>query len=356
MLKRTKLCTSLMIAFGSGIAVPAMAQQTMERVEITGSSIRRVDAETALPVTVIKVEELTKQGVTNAEQAMQRIAANQSNFGVEPLDRRHHRRQGRGRPARPGRPDRRQRQQDPGSPQRPADRQPLVRRRRGRPERDSPQRHRPDRSPARRRLGDLRYRRDRRRDQLHPEARLPGLRDERPDAAAAGIRRRPDLARQRHPRLGLAGDERLQLHGLVRLPQPARAGGGAALLLEDRHHPRRRHWRHQRHQLPGRPERLRAVAAELRPAGVDPEPGRHRPAATTSRATSTSFRRTSRPPPWSRAASRSRPITSARSNTCIAKNLQTSRVAAAPTSAPDAGDQPVLPRRRDADGRAAFRT
>jgi iron complex outermembrane receptor protein len=71
-----------MIAFGSGIAVSAMAQQTMERVEITGSSIRRVDAETALPVTVIKVDDLTKQGVTNAEQAMQRIAANQSNFGV----------------------------------------------------------------------------------------------------------------------------------------------------------------------------------------------------------------------------------------------------------------------------------
>ena len=82
MLKRTKLCTSLMIAFGSGIVVPAMAQQTFERVEITGSSIRRVDAETALPVTIIKVEDLTKQGVTNAEQALSRISANQSNFGA----------------------------------------------------------------------------------------------------------------------------------------------------------------------------------------------------------------------------------------------------------------------------------
>ena len=69
MLKRTKLCTSLMLAFGSGIAVSALAQQTIERVEITGSSIKRIDAETALPVTVIKVEDLTKQGVTNAEQA-----------------------------------------------------------------------------------------------------------------------------------------------------------------------------------------------------------------------------------------------------------------------------------------------
>jgi iron complex outermembrane receptor protein len=39
-------------------------------------------------------------------------------------------------------------------------------------------------------------------------------------------------------------------------------------------HPRRRHRRHQRHQLPGRPERLRADAAELQPAGSIPT-GRH---------------------------------------------------------------------------------
>jgi iron complex outermembrane receptor protein len=83
MIKRTKLCTSLMIAFGSGIAaLPALAQQTLERVEITGSSIKRIDAETALPVTIIRVEELTRQGITTAEQALSRIAANQSNFGV----------------------------------------------------------------------------------------------------------------------------------------------------------------------------------------------------------------------------------------------------------------------------------
>src|SRR6185436_12377306 len=61
---------------------PAFAQQQLERVEITGSSIRRVDAETALPVTVIKVDDLTKQGVTTVEQAMSRIAANQASFGV----------------------------------------------------------------------------------------------------------------------------------------------------------------------------------------------------------------------------------------------------------------------------------
>ena len=50
--------------------------------EITGSSIRRVDAETALPVTILRVEDLIKQGVTTAEQALQRVAANQSTLGI----------------------------------------------------------------------------------------------------------------------------------------------------------------------------------------------------------------------------------------------------------------------------------
>ena len=40
------------------------------------------------------------------------------------------------------------------------------------------------------------------------------------------------------------------------------------LLRRDRHPVRRRRLRHQRHQLPGRPQRLRAVAAELQPADV----------------------------------------------------------------------------------------
>ena len=85
MFRRTKVCSGLMIAFGGTLALgvaPAFAQQQLERVEITGSSIRRIASETALPVTVIKVEELTRQGVTTTEQAIQRIAANQSNFGA----------------------------------------------------------------------------------------------------------------------------------------------------------------------------------------------------------------------------------------------------------------------------------
>lgn len=85
MFKRTKVCSGLMLAFGGTLALsaaPSYAQQQLERVEITGSSIRRIASETALPVTVVKVEELTRQGVTTAEQAISRIAANQSNFGA----------------------------------------------------------------------------------------------------------------------------------------------------------------------------------------------------------------------------------------------------------------------------------
>ena len=83
MLKRTKLCTSLVIAFGSGIAaMPAMAQQTLERVEITGSSIKRIDAETALPVQVITREQIQKTGATNVEQLLQTVSSMSSSGGL----------------------------------------------------------------------------------------------------------------------------------------------------------------------------------------------------------------------------------------------------------------------------------
>jgi iron complex outermembrane receptor protein len=84
MFKRTMVSAAAMAAVG-GIAaltaMPVLAQEA-QRIEITGSAIKRTDAETALPVSIIKVDELERQGVTNAEQAMQRIAAVQSNFGA----------------------------------------------------------------------------------------------------------------------------------------------------------------------------------------------------------------------------------------------------------------------------------
>jgi iron complex outermembrane receptor protein len=86
MLKRSRMSVAVLAALSAGvIAAPgayAQAQQQLERVEITGSSLRRVDAETALPVTIIKAEDLIKQGVTTAEGAVARIAANQTQQNV----------------------------------------------------------------------------------------------------------------------------------------------------------------------------------------------------------------------------------------------------------------------------------
>lgn len=67
-------------------AAPASASNAsaipqLQRVEVTGTAIRRVDAETAVPVTVLRAEELKKQGVTSTEQLVNRIAANQSSVG-----------------------------------------------------------------------------------------------------------------------------------------------------------------------------------------------------------------------------------------------------------------------------------
>ena len=56
------------------VALPVAAQDT-QRIEITGSSIKRIDAETALPVQVVTRQDIQKSGATNVEQLMQTISA-----------------------------------------------------------------------------------------------------------------------------------------------------------------------------------------------------------------------------------------------------------------------------------------
>ncbi|HYP33899.1 MAG TPA: TonB-dependent receptor plug domain-containing protein, partial [Burkholderiaceae bacterium] len=79
MFQRTKICTGLLMAFGTGLlaAAPgAFAQDSsVQRVEITGSSIKRVDAETSVPVTVIKADDLKKAGLTSVEQVLQQVSS-----------------------------------------------------------------------------------------------------------------------------------------------------------------------------------------------------------------------------------------------------------------------------------------
>ena len=50
--------------------------QKVERVEITGSNIKRIDSETALPVTVITRAEIERSGATSAADLIERLSAN----------------------------------------------------------------------------------------------------------------------------------------------------------------------------------------------------------------------------------------------------------------------------------------
>lgn len=70
--------SSLGVAMIAGVAaMPAVAQEG-QRVEITGSLIKRIEGEAALPVTTLRADDLIKSGVTNAEQAVKFITQNTS--------------------------------------------------------------------------------------------------------------------------------------------------------------------------------------------------------------------------------------------------------------------------------------
>ena len=66
------------------LAQPVFAQDTpaMQRVEITGSSIKRVDAETSLPVQVVTKADIARTGATSTEELLQSISAFSSAGGV----------------------------------------------------------------------------------------------------------------------------------------------------------------------------------------------------------------------------------------------------------------------------------
>lgn len=93
MMKERGLSRSLRLMFSGGVAVglglltqSVQAQETndskLQRVEITGSSIKRLSAQGALPVTLIRTDELLKEGVTTAQEALNKIPSNQSSVAT----------------------------------------------------------------------------------------------------------------------------------------------------------------------------------------------------------------------------------------------------------------------------------
>jgi iron complex outermembrane receptor protein len=72
---------SLAVAFACGLScVAVQAQTSSQRVEITGSSIKRTDNETALPVTVITRDQIEKSGAVSVEEVLHRITASVAAF------------------------------------------------------------------------------------------------------------------------------------------------------------------------------------------------------------------------------------------------------------------------------------
>jgi iron complex outermembrane recepter protein len=78
--KKSVLAVSATLVPMLAIPAHALAQakdpdEKMERVVVTGSSIKRIDAETALPVQVLKREDIERSGATSTEQLIKQISS-----------------------------------------------------------------------------------------------------------------------------------------------------------------------------------------------------------------------------------------------------------------------------------------
>ena len=80
MFKRSKISMAVALTVGSLVSAAAYAQAA-QRVEITGSAIRRIDAEAALPVTVLKAEDIARSGVTNTVDLLRLLPSVQGSTG-----------------------------------------------------------------------------------------------------------------------------------------------------------------------------------------------------------------------------------------------------------------------------------
>jgi iron complex outermembrane recepter protein len=72
MFKRTKVSAAAALLLGAVTAQPVLAQEA-QRIEITGSAIKRIDAEGSLPVTVLRREDIERSGATSVVDLIQRL-------------------------------------------------------------------------------------------------------------------------------------------------------------------------------------------------------------------------------------------------------------------------------------------
>src|SRR5687768_9815368 len=78
MIKKTALAQAITLAMAAMVTQSAAAQDAaapIQRVEITGSSIKRAQAETASPIQVINREDLAKSGKATVAEYLQTLTA-----------------------------------------------------------------------------------------------------------------------------------------------------------------------------------------------------------------------------------------------------------------------------------------
>ena len=73
--KRTKVSIAAATLVGGLVGTTGALAQSEQRVEITGSSIKRVEAESALPVTIVTRADIEKSGVLTTEELLSQITS-----------------------------------------------------------------------------------------------------------------------------------------------------------------------------------------------------------------------------------------------------------------------------------------
>ena len=89
MFKRTKVSAGVLLALGgvaAATSLPAYAQQApaaeAQRIEVTGSRIKRLDSETSQPVFSLSREDIQAQGLTSIGDVIQNLTANGSTLNT----------------------------------------------------------------------------------------------------------------------------------------------------------------------------------------------------------------------------------------------------------------------------------
>ncbi len=80
MFRRSSIAAAAALTAGVLAPLAVYAQET-QRVEITGSAVRRIAAETALPVLVLKADDIQRSGVTNTVDLLRRLPTVQGSTG-----------------------------------------------------------------------------------------------------------------------------------------------------------------------------------------------------------------------------------------------------------------------------------